>query len=141
MKISDIKDKIQEEYLKEVMQDYTNPRNVEWRNAMRALAKDGADELESYVWSDITELEYHKDKYYDAIGYITYLHNDEILDIMKKEMDMNDAEFDAYIEEFLKHYDEDEITYRYIVDDYAFDNEYWFDDAVAAFADKVYFDF
>ena len=141
MKISDIKDKIQEEYLKEVMQNYTDPRNVEWRNAMRALAEDDASELESFVWSDITELEYHKDKYYDAISYITYLHNDEILDIMKKEMDMNDAEFDAYIEKLLKHYDEDEITFRYIVDDYAFDNEYWFDDAVAAFADKVYFDF
>lgn len=141
MKIDDIKDKIQEEYLKDVMQDYTNPRNVEWRNSLRTLAEDDASELESFIWKDKAELEYHTYKYYDAIGYITYLYNDEILDDMKKEMDMNDAEFDAYIEELLTQYDEDDITFRYIVDEYAFDNEYWFDDAVAAFADKVYFDF
>ena len=141
MKIDDIKDKIQEEYLTDVMQAYTNPRNVEGRNAMRALADEDASELESFIWSDLTELEYHKDKYYDAIGYITSVYNDEILDIMKEEMDMNDEEFDAYIERLLRSYDEDEITYRYIVDDYAFDNYYWFDDAVHEFADKVYFDY
>ena len=141
MKIDDIKDKIQEEYLTDVMQAYTNPRNVEWRNAMCALAEEDASDLESFIWSDLTELEYHKDKYYDAIGYITSVYNDEILDIMKEEMDMNDEEFDAYIERLLRSYDEDEITYRYIVDDYAFDNFYWFDDAVHEFADKVYFDY
>lgn len=142
MKISDIKDKIQDEYLKYVMRDYTNPRNVEWRNTLRALAEDGADAVEEFVWSDLSEHEYHEDKYYDAIEYITYLYNDEILDIMKKEMDMNDAEFDAYIKEFIAQYGGgDEITFRFIVDGYAFDNYYWFDDAVRAFAEKVYFDF
>ena len=140
MKISDIKDKIQEEYLKDVMQDYTNPRNVEWRNTLRALAEEDASELESFIWSDRSELEYHENKYYDAIGYITYLYNDEILDIMKKIMDRNEN-FKAYVEKLIADYGEDEIAYRYIVDDYAFDNYFWFDDAVHEFADKVYFDF
>lgn len=140
MKISDIKDKIQEEYLKEVMQDYTNPRNVEWRNTLHALAEEDASELESFIWSDRSELEYHENKYYDAIGYITYLYNDEILDIMKKIMDRNEN-FKAYVEKLIADYGEDEIVYRYIVDDYAFDNYFWFDDAVHEFADKVYFDF
>ena len=140
MKISDIKDKIQEEYLKDIMQDYTNPRNVEWRNTLRALAEEDASELESFIWSDRSELEYHENKYYDAIGYITYLYNDEILDIMKKIMDRNEN-FKAYVEKLIADYGEDEIAYRYIVDDYAFDNYFWFDDAVRAFADKVYFDF
>ena len=49
MKISDIEDKIREEYLKEVMRDYTDPRNVEWRNSLRALAEDDASELESFI--------------------------------------------------------------------------------------------
>lgn len=140
MKIDDIKDKIQEEYLKEVMKDYTSPRNVEWRNSMRALAEEDASELESFIWSDLSELEYHKDRYYDAIEYITYHYNDEILDIMKKVMDRN-AEFEAYVEELIADYGEDELTFRYIVDDYAFDNYYWFDDAVRAFVEKVYFDY
>ena len=142
MKIDDIKDKIQEEYLKEVMSDYTNPRNVEWRNSLRALAEEDASELESFIWNELSELEYHKDKYYDAIEFITYLYNDEILDIMKKGMNMNDEEFDAYVkEEYISQYGEDEITFRYIVDGYAFDNHYWFDDAVREFVDKVYFDY
>lgn len=140
MKIDDIKDKIQEEYLKEVMSDYTNPRNVEWRNSLRALAEEDASELESFIWSDRSELEYHENKYYDAIGYITYLYNEEILDIMKKIMDRNEN-FKAYVEKLLTQYDENEIAYRYIVDDYAFDNYFWFDDAVHEFADKVYFDY
>lgn len=140
MKIDDIKDKIQEEYLKEVMSDYTNPRNVEWRNSLRALAEEDASELESFIWSDRSELEYHENKYYDAIGYITYLYNEEILDIMKKIMDRNEN-FKAYVEKLLTQYDENEVAYRYIVDDYAFDNYFWFDDAVHEFADKVYFDY
>lgn len=140
MKIGDIKDKIQEEYLKSVMKDYTSPRNVEWRNAMRALVEDDTSELESFIWSELSELEYHKDRYYDAIEYITYHYNDEILDIMKKAMDRNE-EFKVYVEELLTQYGEDELTFRYIVDDYAFDNYYWFDDAVRAFVEKVYFDY
>lgn len=140
MKIGDIKDKIQDEYLKSVMKDYTSPRNVEWRNAMRALVEDDTSELESFIWSELSELEYHKDRYYDAIEYITYHYNDEILDIMKKAMDRNE-EFKAYVEELLTQYGEDELTFRYIVDDYAFDNYYWFDDAVRAFVEKVYFDY
>lgn len=142
MKIDDIKDKIQEEYLKYVMRDYTNPRNAEWRNSLRALAEVDVGELEEYIWSELSEREYHEDKYYDAIEYITYLYNDEILDIMKKEMDMTDDEFDAYVEEFIAEYGGDrEIPFRYIVDGYAFDNHYWFDDAVRAFVSKVYFDY
>ena len=61
---------------------------------------------------------------------------------MKKEMDMTDDEFDAYVEEFIAEYGGDrEIPFRYIVDGYAFDNHYWFDDAVRAFVSKVYFDY
>lgn len=143
MEIGTIQKKIEEEYLDAVMRDYMNPRNIEWRNINRKLADE--DELESYIWSELSELEYHKGQYWDALDYIANIYHEEILEIMKKQLRMNDEEFETYIEESIvqrKDYDSAyDITYRYLADEYAFDNMYWFDDAVRAFVEKVEFDF
>ena len=140
MRISEIQNKIEHEYLKALIRDYKDPLNVDWRDRMRDLARDGgASAVAEYIWRNPSEYEYHETIYDNAVEYIVHLYNDELLGIMKKRLNMNDEEFDEHIKGLLTRYDKDEIAFRFVIGDTASAFYRWFDDAVREFADEVYY--
>ena len=140
MRISEIQNKIEHEYLKALIRDYKDPLNVDWRDTLRDLARDGGPrEVAEYIWRNPSEHEYHETIYDNAVEYIIHLYNDELLGIMKKRLNMNDEEFDEHIKRLLTKYDKYEIAFRFVIGDTASAFYRWFDDAVREFADEVYY--